>query len=120
MNKRRAIAEIEVDPQKGWVLPTFGSENSSRFRYWAHVHFEKDPAWGQRTWTLLLDLQEQPDSSAKSVEATIYFMAPNSPENLLQEGAKFELLCGETYYANGFIKRVFEVESNRPPLPPIV
>jgi hypothetical protein len=62
-----------------------------------------------------MDLENEPKANAESVEATVYFMAPNAPENLLEEGAKFDLLCGETYYARGVIKRVFEVESNRPP-----
>jgi hypothetical protein len=99
------------------MLPTFGSKKPSRVRYWAHVHFEKDPTWGQRTWTLLIDLDNEPDANARRVEATVYFMAPNAPENLLEAGAKFELLCGESHYARGVIKAVFEVESNRPPSP---
>jgi hypothetical protein len=109
MKERRAIAEIAVDPQRGWVLPTFGSKKP--FRYWAHVHFEKDPMWGQRTWTLLVDLEKAPDTKASQVEATVYFMAPNAPEELLEEGAKFELVCGESHYTTGTIRRVFEVEA---------
>jgi hypothetical protein len=109
MKERRAIADIAVDPQRGWGLPTFGSKKP--FRYWAHVHFEKDPTWGQRTWTLLVDLDKEPEVSAGRVDAVVYFMAPNAPQELLEEGAKFELVCGESHYANGTIKRIFAVEA---------
>src|SRR5437867_6860804 len=105
MKERRALAEIAVDTERGWVLPTFGSNQP--FRYWAHVHFEKDPTWGQRTWTLLVDLEKRPDASDKEIQATVYFMAPNAPEELLEEGAKFELVCGESHYTKGVIERVF-------------
>ena|SRR5665213_111862 len=118
MKQYKALAEISVDPKRGWVLPTFGSKKPLRFRYWAHVHFEKDPTWGQQTWTLLVDLENEPDVIDGYIEATVYFMAPNAPINLLEEGAKFELVCGESHYAHGVIRRVFEVESNRTPPPP--
>lgn len=107
MKERRAQAEIALDPSRGWILPTFGSKP---LRYWAHVHFEKDETWGQRTWTLLVDLANEPDISAGSFEATVYFMAPNAPEHLLVERAKFELLCGENRYTHGVVRRIFEVE----------
>ena len=106
MRKRKAIAEIKIGPQGVWPLPTFGS--NMPFRYWAHVHFEKDPTWGQRTWTLLVDLEKAPDSTVGHVEATIYFMAPNAPEELLEEGARFELMCGKSYYTSGVIKCIVE------------
>ena len=106
MKKRKAIAEITVEPQRGWFLPSFGAKKP--FRYWAHVHFEKDSTWGQRTWTLLVDLEKALDATAGHVEATVYFMAPNAPEELLEKGARFELLCGESHYANGVIRRVVE------------
>ncbi len=118
MKQRRAIPDIAVDASKGWVLPTFGSDRPSQFRYWAHVHFEKDPARGERTWTLLVDLEKSPDAFVSKAEATVYFMARNAPEHLLEEGAKFELVCGESHCTNGVIKRVFEVESSRPSSPP--
>jgi len=110
MKLRKAIADIIVDTRKGWALPTFGSKKPSQFRYWAHAHFEKDPTWGEQTWTLLVDLEKSPDTNADHVEATVYFMSPNAPDELLEEGAKFELVCGENYYTSGVIKRVFEVE----------
>ena len=56
MKERQAIAEIAVDPKRGWVLPGFGAKKPDRFRYQAYAHFEKDETWGQRTWTLLVDL----------------------------------------------------------------
>ncbi|HEX5219719.1 MAG TPA: hypothetical protein VFZ59_09140 [Verrucomicrobiae bacterium] len=110
MKEIRAIAEIAVNTKQGWNLPTFGSKKPDQFRYWAHVHFEKDATWGQQTWTLILDLDKDPVSSASQLEATVYFMSPNAPHHLLAEEAKFELVCGESHYTNGVIKRVFEVE----------
>jgi hypothetical protein len=113
MGQRKAIAEIAVDPSLGWVLPGFGGKKSDRFRYQAYAHFEKDKTWGQRTWTLLVDLAKMPDAGSHSVEATVYFMVPEAPQHLLDEGARFELLHGENHYTHGVIKRVFEVGSNR-------
>lgn len=109
MKQKRALADIAIDSKRGWVLPTFGSKKPNVFRYQAHVHFEKDDTWGQRTWTLLVDLDKMPDAGAQSAEATIYFMVPEAPQQLLEEGAKFELLHGENYHTHGVIKRVFEL-----------
>jgi hypothetical protein len=94
MKKHQAIAEIAVDPNRGWPLPRFGSKKADQFRYQARVHFEKDETWGQRTWTLLIDLSAMPDTAARSVDATVYFMSPDAPQQLPEEGAKFELLQG--------------------------
>lgn len=110
MKQKKALAEILVDAKRGWCLPTFGSKKPDQFRYQAHVHFEKDETWGQRTWTLLVDLAKMPDIGDDSVEATVYFMIPEAPHDLLEEGAKFELLHGENQYTHGVIKRVFEAE----------
>ena len=60
---------------------------------------------------MLVDLSKMPDSDARSIEATVYFMVPEAPHHLIQEGAKFELLHGENYYTYGVIKRVFETEN---------
>lgn len=114
MKERRALAEIAVDLNRGWVLPTFGSKP---LRYWAHVHFKRDPTWGERTWTLLVDLDKEPDLSIGRFEATVYFMAPTAPQDLLEEGAEFELLCGDNHYTHGVIKRIFEVETEDQPPP---
>ncbi|MGH7977375.1 MAG: hypothetical protein ACREC8_12040 [Limisphaerales bacterium] len=103
-----------IDPKRGWVLPGFGSKKPDRFRYQAYAHFEKDETWGQRTWTLLVDLAEMPSTDARSIEATVYFMSPEAPQHLLEEGAKFELLHGMNHYTNGIIKRVFEIEKETP------
>jgi hypothetical protein len=110
MKQKKAIAEIAVDPKRGWVLPTFGSKKPDYFRYQAHARFEKDGTWGQRTWTLLVDLVKMPDAGVSSVEATVYFMNLEAPHQLLEKDAKFELLHGQNHYKHGFIKRVFEAE----------
>lgn len=110
MKTRKALAEIEIDPQKGWVLPRFGSKP---FRYQAWVHFESDPTWGKATWTLLVELAGEPDLSAKQVEATVYFFAPGAPEEVLEAGAEFELFMGHVRYTRGRIKRVLLNESPR-------
>ena len=111
MKKRRAVADITVDGKRGWTLPSFGSKKP--FRHWAHVHFELDPTWGERTWTMIVDLEKAPDATAGHIEATVYFMASSAPEELLEEGAKFELLCGESRYANGVIRRVYAGEDTK-------
>lgn len=110
MKKRQGIAEIAVDPKRGRVLPEFGSRKPDRFRYQAHAHFEKDGTWGQRIWTLLVDLAKLPEADAHSVEATVYFTASDAPHHLLEEGAKFELLHGQNHYTHGIIKHVFQAE----------
>jgi hypothetical protein len=51
-----------------------------------------------------------PDANARSVEAAFYFMAPEAPQHLLEEGARFELLQGQNRYTHGVIERIFEVE----------
>ena len=108
MKKRKALAEIAIDPNRGWVLPSAWGQK--KFHYQAHAHFEKDVTWGKGigTWTLLVDLEKIPDANASSVNATVYFMAPEAPHHLLEEGAKFELLHGENHYTQGIIKRVLD------------
>jgi hypothetical protein len=64
---------------------------------------------------MIVDLEAAPDASRGHVDATVYFMAPNAPEGLIEEGAKFELVCGESHYTTGVIKRVFEFERSFPP-----
>jgi hypothetical protein len=110
LKQRKAIAEIAIDPNRGWVLGGFGSKKPDRLRYQAYVHFERDETWGQRTWTLLVELAREPEAGASSAEATVYFMSPEAPQHLIQEGSKFELLLGKNRYTHGVIKRVFEVE----------
>jgi hypothetical protein len=106
MAKRKALAEIAIDRQKGWVLPGFGSKQLDRFRYQAYAHFAEDEMWGQQTWTLLVDLEKMTDASADSVETTVYFMVPEAPQHLLEEGAEFELFMGQVHYTHGRIKRI--------------
>ncbi len=103
MTTRRALAEIAVDPQRGWVLPRFGGQP---FRYQAWAHFEKDPTWGSATWTLLVELAGAPAPSTDKVEATVSFVAPGAPHAVLEEGASFELFMGQVHYTHGRITRV--------------
>jgi len=110
MNQKKALAEIAIDTRHGWVLPSFGSKKTDRFRFQASAHFEKDNTWGHRTWTLLVDLEKMPAPDAHSAEATVYFMVPEAPHYLLEEGARFELLQGENHYTHGVIKCVFDGE----------
>jgi hypothetical protein len=49
-----------------------------------------------------------PDAGAHIVEAEVYFLAPDAPQYLLEEGAKFELLHGENHYGHGIIIRILE------------
>ena len=103
MKTRKALAEIAIDRQRGWVLPGFASKP---YRYQGWVHFEKDPTWGQKTWTLLVDLAGPPDLSSDTVEATVYFFSDQAPQDVLEEGAKFELFMGQVHYTHGRIKQI--------------
>jgi len=103
MTTRKALAEIAVDPQRGWVLPRFGGRP---LRYQAWVRFEKDPTWGSATWTLLVELAAPPAPSADKVDATVSFVAPTAPHAVLEEGATFELFMGQVHYTHGRITRI--------------
>jgi hypothetical protein len=108
MKDRKALAEIAIDPETGWLLPTFGSGKPNR--YWAHVHFENDPTWKQKVWTFNVDLDRAPEPKAGWVIATVYFMAENAPHDLIREGAKFELSCMDNLYTHGVITRIIETK----------
>ena len=108
MTTRKALAEIAVDSQRGWVLPRFGS---LPFRYQAWAHFEKDPTWGSATWTLLVELADAPDPSSQKVEATVSFLSPTAPHAVLEEGATFKLFMGQFHYTNGRITRILPDEN---------
>ena len=106
MKLRKALAEIQIDKNSCWHLPTFGSNRP--YRYWAHGHFEGDASWDRELWTLIVDLDGPPDATAESVTATIYFMAPDAPHHLIQDGAKFELSCEDNIYTSGVVGRILE------------
>jgi hypothetical protein len=108
MKPRKALAEIAVDRQRGWVLPGFGSKPH---RYQGWVHFAKDPTWGQKTWTLLVALSGPPDLSADKVEATVWFLAPEAPHEVIESGADFELFMGQVHCTHGRIKQVLPDEA---------
>ena len=103
MGKPKALAEIAIDSQRGWVLPSFAGRP---FWYQGWVHFEKDPTWGEKTWTLVVVLAGPPDLSADKVEATVFFIAPEAPHEVLEEGSEFELFMGHVHYTHGRIKRI--------------
>jgi hypothetical protein len=106
MNARKAIADISIDRQTGWMLPRFGNRPH---HYQAWAHFEKDPTWSKSTWTLLVELAAEPNPSAEEVEATVYFLAPEAPHEVLEAGAGFELFMGQVHHTHGRIKRVLPV-----------
>jgi len=103
MTTRRAVAEIAVDRERGWVLPTFGG-HALRYQAWARL--EKDPTWGTRTWTLLVELTGTPAPGADRVEAMVSFLAPGAPHAVLEEGVSFELFMGHVHYTHGRITKV--------------
>jgi hypothetical protein len=103
MTPRKALAEIAVDPQRGWVLPSFSGQP---FRYQAWAHFEKDRTWGRATWTLLVELTHAPDPNSKKVEATVSFVALGAPHSVLEEGATFELFMGQVHYTHGRVLKI--------------
>jgi len=106
MKRRKAIAEIKIDKSRGWVLPTFGSNRPHR--YWGHAHFEGDPSWKKELWTLIVDLDGPPDVQAENATATVFFMAQEAPQHLIQVGAKFDLSCEDNPYTSGVVKRILE------------
>jgi len=103
MAGRKAIAEIAIDHQRGWVLPGFGTKP---FTYQGWSHFEKDPTWGEKTWTLLVELAGPPDLSCDTVEATVYLFSDQAPHDVLEAGAKFELFMGQVHYTHGRITKI--------------
>jgi hypothetical protein len=51
-------------------------------------------------------LDGEPDLSRERVEATVYFVAPEAPHEVIEPGADFELFCGQVHYTHGRIKQV--------------
>ena len=100
MNNTKAVAEITFE--KGWNLSCAGTANS--LCYWAHIHFENDPKWGQELWTLFVELDAPPSEGIKVYTARVYFMAPTAPHNSLQPGRKFDLCVGDVVKAHGVVK----------------
>ena len=107
MKTRRTLADIEIDGQRGWVLPSAGTRP---FRYWAWAHFATDPTWGQKTWTLWLDFDEQPDLAREKVTAVVYFVAPDAPHHVIEPGVDFALFCGQVHYTHGRITKILTDE----------
>ena len=103
MKTRKALADISVDSQKGWILPTAGTQP---FRYWAWANFQKDPTWGKKTWTLWVDLTGEPDLSRGHVEAIVFFVASGAPHEVIEPGADFDLFCGQVHYTDGHIRKI--------------
>ena len=103
MKTRKALADIAVDRQRGWTLPTAGTRP---FRYWAWAHFQKDPTWGKNVWTFWVELGGEPDISREQVEATVYFVAPTAPHEVIEPGADFELFIGQIHHTHGRIKQI--------------
>ena len=104
MKTPEALAEITFD--QGWNLSFAGTANA--LRYWAHVHFENDPKWGQELWTLFVELDVPPVEGQKVFTAKVYFVAPTAPHHCLQPERKFDLCVGEVVKARGVIKSVIE------------
>lgn len=70
------------------------------------MHFVKDPTWGRTTWTLLVALSGPPDLSADKIEATVCFILPEAPHEVIEAGADFELYMGQIHYTHGRIKKI--------------
>jgi len=104
MKRRDAIAEIRIDRDQGWVLPTFGSTNPHK--YWGHAHFEGDSSWPKELWTLIVELSGPPDISSETVRATIHFLSEDAPQWLIEENAKFDLSCERNFYTSGVVKQI--------------
>lgn len=99
----KVLAEITF--RDGWNLTPAGTANP--FRYWSHVHFEKDSNWGKELWTLFIELERTPEPSRRVHLAKVFFMAPEAPHHLLRAGHKFALCVGPLVKAHGIIKKEF-------------
>lgn len=108
MTRRKALAEIAIDPQRGWVLPRLSSRPLC---YQAWVHFENDPTWGSATWTLVVELAAAPPPAADRVEATVSFLVPDAPHAVLEEGATFKLFLGQVHYTHGRITKILPTDN---------
>jgi hypothetical protein len=47
-----------------------------------------------------------PSLSSDSVEATVYVLSDDAPQDVLEEGAKSELFMGQVHYTHGRIKQI--------------
>jgi hypothetical protein len=70
--------------------------------YTAPAIFEADRAATLGTWSLRI-LEASELHGGEVVEARIAFLAPEAPQQLLQEGARFELAEGAKVVARGIV-----------------
>jgi translation elongation factor EF-Tu-like GTPase len=88
-----------------WLSKEEGGRNSppAGKRYSTVARFEEDGAnWPNEAWSVLVGLDELPSVSLETI-ATIKFLSPEAPENLLQIGNQFEILEGRHVVAKGII-----------------
>ena len=99
---QKARAELEIYLERGWPLP---STNRSDNEYWSWVKFDSDKNLKRGIWTLFIKLDETPAGNKSKYISTVYFLAPDAPEEFLFVGSQFELFSGhgETVKAKGKI-----------------
>ena len=100
--KRHAKAKIK------WLLPEMGGRakppvGPKGARYTTISHFENDrTCWPESTWSLVVQFEE-PSGKSSTTMATVWFLSPEAPQDILQIGARFELLEGNRIVAKGEI-----------------
>jgi hypothetical protein len=70
--------------------------------YTAPAHFESDPLSTQGNWSVRIIASKELRGD-EVIDATIRFVVPEAPQNLLSEGERFELLEGRRVVAKGVV-----------------
>jgi hypothetical protein len=71
-------------------------------QYSTVARFEDDPRWPHEAWSLVLEF-ERSFNDGRCTLATVRFLAPSGPSDLLEQGNRFELLEGRRRVAKGVV-----------------
>jgi hypothetical protein len=70
----------------------------------ARFDHQSDEQWQTNAWSLLVDLDGQPDARDNQ-RGRAWFLMPNAPHDWLTEGAQFTILDGRIALAEGRVVR---------------
>ena len=90
-NQKKALAELEVCLEHGWPL---GFRDHSDNECWSWVKFDSDRDLRRGIWTLFIKFDETPTANKSKYLVSVYFMAPEAPQEFLFAGSEFELFSG--------------------------
>lgn len=88
-----------------WVPPDQGGRRSPPIgpRYSAPARFEAAwDAWPDEAWSLVLELISRPTESVDWI-AEVRFLVEQAPQELLTDGARFDLYEGQKCVAHGTV-----------------